>query len=174
MAQLSAGMSVQYGQVNDRLMTTPPTSWTDIPDITSVPAMGGNISTHDVTTIYNTNKVYIEGLPDVGGTLGFAANFTKELYDEVESIRALQDSGSKANPPKYMAFSVTYPAPLSKRVWFLGTCAPVASDEAGVDAPLTCTVNITPSSDFKWTDYLGASSELPTAFTSPSTGSRYK
>lgn len=157
MAQLSVGMSVEYAEFTG----TAPTSWTVIPDITSVPAMGGTISTHDVTTIYNNMKVYIEGLPDVGGTLGFAGLFTPELFEAVDTIRSGQKSGTK------YAFSVTYPAPLSKRVWFQGTVAPLSSDEAGVDAPITCTVNITPSTDFEWVD-LSSAPLVSATYTSPS------
>lgn len=159
MAQLSVGMSVEYGKSTNG---TAPTTWTVIPDITSIPAMGGTISTHDVTTIYNTMKVYIEGLPDVGGTLGFAANFTPELFSTVETIIEGQKAGEKH------AFSVSYPAPLSKRVWFIGTVAPLSSDEAGVDAPLTCTVNITPATDFTWQD-LATPASISATYTSPST-----
>lgn len=158
MAQLSVGMSVEYGE---SISGAKPASWTVIPDITSIPAMGGTISTHDVTTIYNTMKVYIEGLPDVGGTLGFAANFTPELFQVVETIIATQKTGKKH------AFAVSYPAPLSKRVWFIGTVAPLSSDEAGVDAPLTCTVNITPATDFTWEDI--TASTISATYTSPST-----
>lgn len=161
MAQLSAGMSVEYGESTSGNV---PSTWKKVPDITSIPAMGGNVSTHDVTTIYNEMKVYIEGLPDVGGTLAFAANFTPELFNVVEEIRTAQAGGKKH------AFSVVYPAPLSKRVWFLGTVAQLASDEAAVDAPLTCNVNITPSSDFEWVDE-SSSSALASTFTSPSSGS---
>ena len=133
MAQISKGVSVKYkiGSAAEKV----------IPDLTSIPSLGSAPSTQDATTLSDSMKVYVEGLMDLGGALSFGALFTPALFEAVDEM-------NKAT--EIITYSIAFPAPLSKKVSFTGTCAPIAPDEVSVDGVLTASVNITPTSVFTW------------------------
>lgn len=136
MAQISKGVKLEWGAPG--ASDVEPTVWKKIPDITSIPSLIGAPSTKDATTLADEQKVYVEGLPDAGGTLAFSANFTPELAMEAESVIESQDT---ANP----YFRVVFPIPLNMAYVWRGTLAPVSNDDIPVDSILTCKLNITPS-----------------------------
>ena len=133
MAQISKGVSVKYkiGLAEEKV----------IPDLTSIPSLGSAPSTQDATTLSDSMKVYVEGLMDLGGALSFGALFTPALFEAVEEMNQATE---------IINYSIEFPAPLSKKVSFTGTCAPIAPDEVSVDGVLTASVNITPTSVFTW------------------------
>ena len=133
MAQISKGVSVKYkiGSAAEKV----------IPDLTSIPSLGSAPSTQDATTLSDSMKVYVEGLMDLGGALSFGALFTPALFEAVEEMNQATE---------IIKYSIEFPAPLSKKVSFTGTCAPIAPDEVSVDGVLTASVNITPTSVFTW------------------------
>ena len=133
MAQISKGVSVKYkiGSTAEKV----------IPDLTSIPSLGSAPSTQDATTLSDSMKVYVEGLMDLGGALSFGALFTPALFEAAEEMNNATDT---------IMYSIEFPAPLSKKVSFTGTCAPIAPDEVSVDGVLTASVNITPTSVFTW------------------------
>ena len=133
MAQISKGVSVKYkiGSAAEKV----------IPDLTSIPSLGSAPSTQDATTLSDSMKVYVEGLMDLGGALSFGALFTPALFEAVEEMNQATE---------IITYSIEFPAPLSKKVSFTGTCAPIAPDEVSVDGVLTASVNITPTSVFTW------------------------
>lgn len=138
MAQSTAGIKVYYGDstVTDDVAAIP-TVWSEIPDITSTPAMNASPAKIDTTTLAElTQKTYINGLMDLGGTFEFAANMTPALVTAVNA--AVADPGTG----KTRAFSIVFPAPLSKRYWWVGTVLPVAPGEAAVDAAAVTTLYI--------------------------------
>ena len=133
MAQISKGVSVKYkiGSTEEKV----------IPDLTSIPSLGSAPSTQDATTLSDSMKVYVEGLMDLGGALSFGALFTPALFEAVEEMNQATE---------IITYTIEFPAPLSKKVSFTGTCAPIAPDEVSVDGVLTASVNITPTSVFTW------------------------
>lgn len=143
MAQLTYGIKVEWVADNEG---APGEAWALIPDITKIPTLVGTPSTHDVTTIYNAMKNYINGLADNGGTLAFSVNFTPEIFTEYDKIKTAQTSED-------VWFRVAMPAPLNKAYQFTGTASLPSNDELGADAPITGTFNITPSSDIELVAY---------------------
>lgn len=138
MAQSTAGIKVYYGEstVTEGVPAIP-SSWTEIPDITSIPSMGAAPAKIDTTTIAQTKqKTYVDGLQDLGGAFEFGANFTPELISAVDAAAAAPGTG------KARGFSIVFPAPVSKRYWWTGQTQAVKPGEAGVDAALTTTVFI--------------------------------
>lgn len=133
MAQISKGVSVKYkiGSTEEKV----------IPDLKSIPSLGSAPSTQDATTLSDSMKVYVEGLMDLGGSLSFGALFTPALFEAVEEMNQATE---------IITYTIEFPAPLSKKVSFTGTCAPIAPDEVSVDGVLTASVNITPTSVFTW------------------------
>lgn len=144
MAQLTVGIKLEW--VADSAGTEPTSGWKAVPDITSIPTLIGEPSTHDVTTLSDIQKVYIEGLPDNGGTLGFSVNMTPEVLAAVEEIQTAQET---ANP----WFRVALPKPLQKAYVFRGTVGTISNDELAPDNPIAGKLNITPSTPMTFKEY---------------------
>jgi hypothetical protein len=131
MAQNTAGITLKYGEatIGTGGAITWPLTWTTIPDVVSVPAMGAAPAKLDATTLAETKqKVYIDGLMDLGGSLEFEANMTPELLAVTDVCTGAPATG------KVWAFAVEFPAPLSQRYKWIGQMSPVLPGEAGVDA----------------------------------------
>jgi len=143
MAQISLGVKLGYATATDPRTVAPTYSY--IPDVTGIPSLGSAPSTHDVTDLENTSKVYIKGLTDVGGNLDFPCNFTPAVIDEIDDAITAQESATQE-------WCVEFPAPLSKRAYFNGEVAPVFNESVDVDAPITGTISIVPSSEIQWED----------------------
>ena len=144
MAQISQGIKLGYGVFT--APSTRPASYTYIPDITGIPALGASPSTHQVTNLDNTSHVYIKGLTDVGGNLDFPCIFTSEVIDAVDAAITAEEGGA------IHEWAVEFPAPLSKRAYFQGEASMVFNESVDVDAPITGTVSLVPNSEIKWED----------------------
>lgn len=138
MAQSTAGIKVYYGTstVTNNVPAIP-SSWTEIPDIISTPALNATPAQLDSTTLAETvQKTYIAGLQDLGGSFEFGANMTAALISAVNAAAEAPSAGTAR------AFKISFPAPLSKGYWWTGEVQPVAPGEASVDAVATTTVYI--------------------------------
>ena len=144
MAQLTVGVTLEYGESADG--TAAPSSWSKVADVTSIPTLVGDPSTHDVTTLADTQKVYIAGLPDNGGVLGFGVLLTPEVATTVKNIQTKQET-------KTVMFRVGAPAPFGKCWQFAGEVTALANDEITPDNPLTGKINIVPSTPVELKDY---------------------
>lgn len=149
MAQLTVGIQVEWGVPSGS--DAEPTLWKKIPEVTSIPTLIGAPSNHDVTTVYDAQKVYLEGLPDNGGTLAFSVLLTVEVFTVVNEIMTAQET---SNP----YFRVSLPAPLSKAYVWRGTMAIPANDEWAPDNPILGKLNITPSTSIELKDITKQSS----------------
>lgn len=149
MAQLTQGIVVEWATDNEG---SPNTTWRKIPEIISIPTLIGAPATHDVTTIYNKTKTYIEGLPDNGGTLSFGVNFTPDVFTTVNEIQTAQETETPW-------FRVGLPAPLNKAYQFRGTMAIPSNEEWTPDNPIQGNLNITPSTDISLVTYTPAGAE---------------
>jgi hypothetical protein len=138
MAQSTAGIKLYWG---DSVVTNGvpaiPASWTEIPDIKSIPSMNSTPAKLETTVLSETiQKTYINGLMDLGGSFEFTANMTPALVAAVALAAAAPASGHAT------AFSIVFPAPLSTRYWWTGEVQPVRPGEAAVDAVAETTVYI--------------------------------
>jgi len=144
MAQISQGIKLGYAVATEA--PARPGSYTYIPDITGIPALGATPSTHQVTNLDNTSHVYIKGLGDVGGNLDFPCIFTSDVIDAVDSAITAEEGGA------IHEWAVEFPAPLSKRAYFQGEASMVFNESVDVDAPITGTVSLVPNSEIEWED----------------------
>jgi hypothetical protein len=144
MAQISQGIKLGYAVAT--VAPARPVSYTYIPDITGIPALGASPSTHQVTDLDNTSHVYIKGLADVGGNLDFPCIFTSEVIDAVDTAITAEEGGTEHE------WCVDFPAPLSKRAYFQGEASMVFNESVDVDAPITGTVSLVPNSEIEWED----------------------
>lgn len=143
MAQLTKGLTVEWAASAD---TLPTSGWAKIPDIIKIPTLVGTPSTHDVTTIYDNMKTYIEGLADNGGALAFGANFTPALFSEMTKMETAQKTDD-------IWFRVGLPSPLNKAYTFRGTVSMLSNDEWTPDNPMQGSLNITPTTELTLGDY---------------------
>jgi len=141
MAQLSKGVRLGYGAM---VGESRPTAYTFIPDLTGIPALGAVPSTHQRTTLMDSMHRYIKGLVDVGGNLDFPGIFTDEMIDEVDDAIALQDGGD------VLEWCVEFPMPLGRRAYFTGEASEVFNESVDVDAPVTGSVSLVPTSEIRW------------------------
>ncbi len=118
-------------------------TFTDIPNLQEVPALGGSAEKVDVTTLTDGNYKYISGIKDYGD-LEF-----KFLYDNEGAssnyriLRGLEEAGDVTY------FQVTFPD--GTKFEFSGQVA-TAIDSASVNAALTFTATITLNSDISVTN----------------------
>ena len=107
MGQISKGIKLGYAVAT----TAParPASYTYIPDITGIPALGAAPATHQITDLDNTMHVYIKGLVDLGGNLDFPVIFTPEVIDAIDTAINAEVGGA------IHEWCVEFPAPLSTR-----------------------------------------------------------
>lgn len=143
MAQLTVGVTLEYGESTSG---ADPTSWKKIADVTSVPTLVGDPTSHDVTTLSDVQKVYIAGLPDNGGVLGFGVLLTPAVDTAVAAIMGMQES-------KTVMFRVGMPAPFGKAFKFTGEVTALVNDEITPDNPLTGKINIVPTSSVSLVAY---------------------
>ena len=134
MAQISKGIRLGY-----MVWGTSPKAYTFLPDLTGIPALGATPSTHQRTTLNDSMHRYIKGLVDVGGNLDFPCIFTDEVIDAVDTAITAQGSST-------LEWAVEFPLPLGTRMYFTGEVSKAFNESVDVDAPITGTVSIVPTS----------------------------
>lgn len=144
MGQISKGIKLGYAVAT----TAParPASYTYIPDITGIPALGAAPATHQITDLDNTMHVYIKGLVDLGGNLDFPVIFTPEVIDAIDTAITAEVGGASHE------WCVEFPAPLSTRAYFNGEASHAFNEAVDVDAPITGTISLIPNTEIQWED----------------------
>lgn len=145
MAQSSAGIRLYWcsgvtvsADGTAALPTTP--SWNEVPDVTSIPALGGEPNMLDATVLSETvMKRYIPGLKDPGGSLGYAVLMTPAMISSTNNAVNAWAAGASLTTPTYTAIAVQFPAPLSTYYWYMGEPIPVTPGETEVDGVLSST-----------------------------------
>ena len=128
MAQSTAGIKLYYGSMTGE---EAPSSWTEIPDVTSIPALGGEPNMLDVTPLSEKDqKRYIPGLKDGGGSMAYNVLMTPAMLTATDAAVALKGK---------CAFKLEFPAPLNCYYWYKGDAVSVLPGEAEVDGVLSST-----------------------------------
>ena len=143
----TAGVTIGYA-VEQTANTRPTTGYTAIPDIKEVPDFNPEPETHEATDLEETEyKFYVAGLKDIGGALGFLANFTEKLQTEWEGI--VNAYNTAIADGKRMWFEIKHPK-LPKSVFFTGEPAAMGLPGMSVNGILETTVYITPTNAPAW------------------------
>lgn len=128
-------------------------TWNEIPDVTSIPALGGEPNMLDATVLSETvQKRYIPGLKDPGGSLGYAVLMTPAMLSSTNNAVNAYATGAALNSPTYTAFAVQFPAPLNKYYWYVGQPVAVTPGETEVDGVLSSTFYTSVGSTIKMED----------------------
>ena len=137
MAILSKGIKLSYGTpANGGGSVT----YTDLTNLTEIPALGGSPEKVDTTTLADGNKHYINGIKDYGD-LSFKFFYEKEQFNTLSALNTRQ------------AWKVSLP---DGEAGAMGTVATVtgvpavALDGVGVGAAMTYTLSIALDSDIEF------------------------
>ena len=122
MAVISKGITLKCGEV-------------ELTNLLEIPELGGDAEAIEITTLADEAHKYTDGIMNYGDALAF-----KFLYETTQ----FETLNSKAGEQSWV---VTLPD--STTCSFSGTCA-VKLDGVGVNAALTYTLNIKPTSLMEW------------------------
>ena len=143
----TAGVTINYA-VETTVDTRPTTGYIQIPDIKEVPDFNPEPETHEATDLEETEyKFYVAGLKDVGGALGFLANFTEKLQTEWDGI--VEKYNTAVAESKRMWFEIKHPK-LPKALYFTGEPSPMGLPSMAPNGILETTIYITPTNSPKW------------------------
>ena len=129
MAVISKGITLSYKAASA-------TSYTELDNLQEIGDLGGETEAIEITTLADTAHVYTDGIKNYGDNLTF-----KFLYDVGQFNELIALSGATVN------WKVSLPD--DANCSFNGTCS-VKLDGVGVNAALTYTLSIRPSSEMVW------------------------
>ena len=143
----TAGVTINYA-VETSVDTRPTTGYIQIPDIKEVPDFNPEPETIEATDLEETEyKFYVAGLKDVGGALGFRANFTEKLQTEWDGI--VEQYNTATAEGKRVWFEIKHPK-LPKALYFTGEPSPMGLPSMAPNGILETTIYITPTNSPKW------------------------
>lgn len=135
MAVISKGIKLSYKTSSSE------STYTDLTNLQEIPELGGDTEAIEITTLADDAHMYTDGIKNYGDSLSF-----KFLYDSTQ-FTTLQGLSGTVN------WKVSLPDGASGATdttcTFNGSCS-VKLDGAGVNAALTYTLNIKPSSTMVW------------------------
>jgi hypothetical protein len=132
MAVISKGINLYYGEVG---ADKPQTLLTNLMEI---PELGGDAEAIEITTLADEAHMYTDGIKNYGDSITF-----KFLYENAQFNLLNADSG------KEKKWQVVLPDLMA--CTFTGTYS-VKLDGVGVNAALTYTLSVKPTSAMVWTD----------------------
>jgi hypothetical protein len=121
MAVISKGIQLFLG---DKALT----------NLQEIPELGGNAESIEITTLADAAHMYTDGILNYGDSLAFKFLYEKAQFTELQGT-------------KNGVWKVELPDDTT--CTFNGTCS-VALDGVGVNAALTYTLNIKPTSEMVW------------------------
>lgn len=135
MAVISKGIKLSYNASSSG------STYTDLTNLQEIPELGGDTDAIEITTLADDAHQYTNGIKNYGDNLSF-----KFLYDSAQFTTLQGLSGD-------ISWKVSLPDGASGATdttcTFSGSCS-VKLDGAGVNAALTYTLNIKPSSIMAW------------------------
>ena len=130
MAVISKGIKLSYKNGSG-------TSYTELTNLQEIPELGGDTEAIEITTLADAAHVYTDGIKNYGDSLAF-----KFLYDKAQFTTLAGLTGTQS-------WKVELPGTDGGSCTFNGTCS-VKLDGVGVNAALTYTLSIRPSSEMTW------------------------
>ena len=122
MATISKGIKLFMGEV-------------ELTNLQEIPELGGEAEAIEITTLADPAHMYTDGILNYGDSLAFKFLYEKEQFATLNSAKETQDW--KVELPDGATCS------------FEGTCS-VKLDGVGVNAALTYTLAVKPSSEMIW------------------------
>lgn len=131
MAVISKGIKLSYKTTNN---------FVDLTNLQEIPDLGGETEAIEITTLADAAHVYTNGIKNYGDALAF-----KFLYEagQYATLNTLAGKGEATE------WKVTLPGEGGAACTFSGSCS-VKLDGVGVNAALTYTLSIRPSTEMVW------------------------
>lgn len=129
MATISKGIKLNYKASGTG------STYTALTDLQEIPDLGGEKESIEVTTLADAAHVYTDGLINYGDSLAFKFLYAKEQFNTLAAL---------ANEVEWKV-----ELPDTATCTFKGKCS-VKLDGVGVNAALTYTLSIKPSSAMAW------------------------
>ena len=130
MAVISKGIKLSYKSGTG-------TTYTELTNLQEIPELGGDTEAIEITTLADAAHVYTDGIKNYGDSLAF-----KFLYDKAQFTTLAGLTGTQS-------WKVELPGTNGGSCTFNGSCS-VKLDGVGVNAALTYTLSIRPSSEMTW------------------------
>lgn len=128
MAVISKGITLSYKAASG-------SSFTALTNLQEIAELGGDVEAIEITTLADSAHMYTDGLKNYGDTLPFKFLYEGEQFETLNALSGVVD------------WQVALPD--GATCTFSGSCS-VKLDGVGVNAVLTYTLNIKPSSDMAW------------------------
>jgi hypothetical protein len=122
MAVISKGIKLYKGEV-------------ELTNLQEIPDLGGEAEAIEVTTLADAAHMYTDGIKNYGDSLAFKFLYEKAQFTELNGVK--EATGWKVELPDGAICT------------FSGTCS-VKLDGVGVNAALTYTLSIKPTSEMAW------------------------
>lgn len=132
MATISKGILLFYGEKGDK------NPLNQLTNLMEIPELGGESESIEITTLADEAHVYTNGIKNYGDSVTF-----KFLYDDTQFKTLNNITGAEKQ------WKVALPDAMG--CYFTGTCS-VKLDGVGVNAALTYTLSIKPTSAMTWED----------------------
>ena len=131
----TAGIKLKY-KVESTAGTMPTSSFTEIPDVISLPAMDSAPESLECTPLSETVwKRYVLGLKDPGSNVDIEANDTAAFRTAWATLMTNYASGASANPAKATWFEIAIPGRDS--FYFSGAPASLGFAGASINSVMT-------------------------------------
>lgn len=129
MAVISKGITLSYKT------GTTGTTYTQLYDLQEIPELGGDTEAIEITTLADAAHTYTDGIKNYGDALAFKFLYSTTQFETLNGLAGTQ--GWKVSLPDGTSCT------------FSGTCS-VKLDGVGVNAALTYTLSIRPSTEMAW------------------------
>lgn len=122
MAVISKGIKLLHGEK-------------ELTNLQEIPELGGDTESIEITTLADAAHMYTNGIKNYGDSLAFKFLYEKEQFTELAALNGVEQ------------WSVQLPD--GSKCSFSGSCS-VKLDGVGVNAALTYTLSIKPSTEMVW------------------------
>lgn len=133
MAVISRGIKLSYKASGS--------TYTDLTNLQEIPELSGEIESVEITTLADAAHIFTDGIRNYGESLVFKFLYDKTQFNTLNGLTGTQE------------WKVTLPD--NEACTFSGTCS-VKLDGVGVNAALTYSLSIRPSSEMTWDAGAGA------------------
>ena len=133
---------IRVGYAFESTSGVKPSTFTNLPNPKSIPDMNPEPNALDITSLNDTEwKRYMEGLKDMGGSLGLTFGMSQAFFDLWETICDTDDANKATGKRTWLVF---YVPGLDKSFFMPVDPARIGMPAAEVDSVLDVTVNVLP------------------------------
>lgn len=133
--------------------TRPTSGYKKLPQIKEIPEMNPSPETLETTSLDNTEyKTYIDGLKDLGGSLAFTANFTRELYDLYNGADGIIKKWETARAEGKAMYLCIYIKGLDNSCYLSVIPSKLGIPAASVNSVMEVSLYFTPAGEPEWAE----------------------